>query len=299
MSSQTLRGVFPMLVTPFGADGAVALHDVTRLVDHALAEGALGLAILGLGGESGSLEVAERKQLAETVLRHRPAKIPVIVGTTGQTRAVATELARHAAEHGAAALMVAPPSGGALGREGLLDYYAQVAEAAGATAVMVQDAPAYIGTSLGAAFAAELAARHANVGYLKAEGFPILDQVAEAVDALAGTSIGVFGGNGGVHTIDALAGGAVGMIPGCECVREHQAMFAAFAAGRPDEATAIYRRVMPLLTYQLQSLDFLIACNKELLRRRGIIANGRLRKGPALSDRSRAALHRYAEEALA
>ncbi len=64
MQATLLRGVFPMLPTPFYGDGALALDDVPRLVDFALAQGSAGVAALGLGGEASFLTPEERKEVA-------------------------------------------------------------------------------------------------------------------------------------------------------------------------------------------------------------------------------------------
>lgn len=293
-----LSGVFPMLVTPFDTAGQIALGELDGLVDDVLRRGASGLAALGLGGESDRLEETERKSVAERVLERVAGRVPVIIGTTAQDTATAGRLAGHAAAAGAAALMVAPPSGSRLSESGLGDHYATVAQTAGDTAVMVQDAPAYIGTALSPSFAGDLARRFSNVRYIKAEGFPIIEHVSAVVESNQDARLGVFGGNGGLHYLDALEAGAVGMIPGCECVDELVAIFSAHQAGDLARATGLYRRVMPLLAFEMQSLDFYIACNKELLRRRGLLSCAALRGRPALGPRGMKALLRYATDAL-
>lgn len=292
-----LTGVFPMLVTPFGADGALLLPDLDRLVDASLSESLTGLAILGLGGESGQLSVSERVRVTDRVLRRVDGMSPVIVGATAQATSDAVALAQHARDAGAAAVMVAPPSSGGT-HDALLRHFVAVAKAASPCAIMVQDAPAYVGTSLAAGFAMELAATCGNIRYVKAEGFPILDQVGAVVEAVAAVGLGVFGGNGGLHMLDALAAGASGMIPGCESIADQQAIIADWTSGRVAEAKQRYRRIMPLLAFEMQSLPFFIACSKALLVRRGVLTSPVLRNAPCLGPASQAALFRYADEAI-
>ncbi len=287
-----------MLVTPFNADGKLCFRDVDALVDYVLKSDAPGFSLLGLAGEASSLDIDERKALTERVISRAGDRKPVIVGTAAPTMTDAADLAAHASAAGAAALMVAPPSAGADGARDVDGYFEAVLKAAGDTAVMIQDAPSYVGTSLRPTLARELAERYENVRYVKAEGFPIVDHLRAIVDHTRGLGITVFGGNGGVHFLDAMDAGASGMIPGCEYIEEHMAIFAAFNQGRPAEAKSRYRRMMPLLAYQMQSLPFFIACNKEVLCVKGIVTTPHVRDMYRMTPRARRLLFEYVDEAV-
>jgi hypothetical protein len=50
-----------------------------------------------------------------------------------------------------------------------------------------------------------------------------------------------------------------------------------------------------LIAFQMQKLDFYIACNKTLLCAAGVIGSAAMRDYPLLSRRSRDALLRYAQ----
>src|SRR5260221_4614274 len=110
MASPLLSGVFPMLPTPFDATGDIVWGDLDRLFAFEREGGSNGLAALGLGGEAGRLEPAERRAVAERVLATVGGRAPVIIGASAQDTATACRLAAHAAHHGAAAVMVAPPA---------------------------------------------------------------------------------------------------------------------------------------------------------------------------------------------
>jgi dihydrodipicolinate synthase/N-acetylneuraminate lyase len=185
-----------------------------------------------------------------------------------------------------------------MSRQALRDHYLAVCDAAASIEVMVQDAPAFIEVSLGAEFVAELAAGRTNVRYAKSEAFPAADRTAELV-TLLGERVGVFGGASGLHYLDVLDAGAVGMIPGCEAPAEFVGIYAAYKAGRRDEAERRFARLQPLLVFETQTLDIFIASSKAILKSRGIIRSDALRAPNPLEAGSRRVLMRHAERALA
>src|ERR671920_373805 len=91
-----LRGILPIVYTPFDAAGRIDEEDVGRLVEHLIAAGVHGLAAVGSASECHKMPVAERKWLAEVVFGAANGRVPVIVGTSATNTADAVELSRHA-----------------------------------------------------------------------------------------------------------------------------------------------------------------------------------------------------------
>lgn len=298
MSTAALSGVVPMLPTPFDERGGILWDDFAPMISYQLEHGVHGIAALGLGGEASRLTLEERLEVAGTVLRAVPRDIPVLIGVSADDTESACILTRHAAQHGAAAVMVAPPGVPTMSRQALRDHYLAVCDAASEIEVMVQDAPAFIDVSLGAAFVAELATARANVRYAKSEAYPAVDRTADLV-TLLGERIGVFGGASGLHYLDVLDAGAVGIIPGCEAPAEFVAIYEAYRRGRRDEAARRFARLQPLLVFETQTLDIFIASSKAILKARGIIRSDALRAPNPLGARSREALMRHAAHVLA
>lgn len=294
MPGAPLSGVVPMLPTPFDADGRIVWDDIARLISYQLDNGAHGIAALGLGGEASRLAVSERKQVADVVMRSAPRGTRVLIGVSSDDTQSSCALARHAAERGATAVMVAPPRIPSMSREALRDHYHAVCDAAAPIEVMIQDAPAFIDVSLGAQFVAELAAARANIRYAKSEAFPAAERTAELV-SLLGERLGVFGGASGLHYLDVLDAGAVGMIPGCEAPAEFVGIYAAYVGGRRDEAVRRFARLQPLLVFEAQTLDIFIASSKAILKSRGIIRSDALRAPNPLGPASRRLLMQHAE----
>ncbi|OGM42081.1 dihydrodipicolinate synthetase family protein [Aspergillus bombycis] len=110
MSNQELTGVMVALITPFTDDGSKI--DEARLkshIDRLLQAGVHGLVPGGSTGEFTVLSLAERKQLTELCVKYAAGRVPVVAGTGATSTQEAVELAKHAGEVGAAAVMVVPP----------------------------------------------------------------------------------------------------------------------------------------------------------------------------------------------
>ena len=69
MASPGLRGIYVPLVTPFAAEGGVALDALARVGDRLLGAGAAGLVPLGTTGEAALLDAGERRAVIETCAR--------------------------------------------------------------------------------------------------------------------------------------------------------------------------------------------------------------------------------------
>ncbi len=293
----SLAGTFPMLPTSFDHDGRMLVADLPRLIDHVVAEGAEGLALLGLAGEGAHLSAEERLATVDTVMRHVATDIPVIVTATSNELPTALRLARHAAEHGAAAVMIAPPSATKLGPEEMFEHYAVLAAAVHPTPVMVQDAPTFLGVALDAQLICALASETDNIQYAKTEAVPAGQAVRDLAPAREQGTV-IFGGQAGLHAIDVLDAGAAGLIPGCEIISPLSQLVRAHRLGDRDTAIALHRQVLPLLNFMFQSLDFYLACTKTLLHRRGVLSSDRTRTPAVVHPASLTALSAYAAEAL-
>jgi 4-hydroxy-tetrahydrodipicolinate synthase len=286
-----------MLPTPFDGSGRILWDDFAPIISYQLEHGAHGIAALGLGGEAARLSIDERLAVAETVLRAVPNGTSVLIGVSADDTASSCALARHAAERGATAIMVAPPRIQTMSRQALHDHYLAVCDAAAEIEVMVQDAPAFIDVSLGAGFVAEIAAERANIRYAKSEAFPATARTEELVTLLGGR-LRVFGGASGLHYLDVLDAGAAGMIPGCEAPAEFVGIYEAYLSGQRNEAARRFARLQPLLVFETQTLDIFIASSKAILKSRGIIRSDALRAPNPLSDGSRKVLMQHVERAL-
>jgi N-acetylneuraminate lyase len=126
-----LTGMMSALLTPFDAEGNVNFTVLSDLVEWQLARGLAGFYILGSSGEGLLMSEAERRSVAEAVVRQVKGRVPVVVHVGALTTRTACSLASHAAEIGADATSSIPPFYYNVGPEGVKQYYIQVAAASG------------------------------------------------------------------------------------------------------------------------------------------------------------------------
>jgi dihydrodipicolinate synthase/N-acetylneuraminate lyase len=110
MSTLELHGILAAVTTPFTADGsAIDEANLRRQVDRLIVAGIHGLVPTGSTGEFTALSVDEHKRVIELYVDATAGRVPVIAGVGSLTDQGTIELAKHAAQVGADALMVIPP----------------------------------------------------------------------------------------------------------------------------------------------------------------------------------------------
>ena len=132
VSSYSLRGIFPPLVTPLAGDATHPRLDVDgleRLVEHVLAGGVAGVFVLGTTGETASLTGELRTSLARETCRVLDGRRPTLVGITNTSLAESLALAEVAAAAGAAYVVAAPPYYYPITQAELIDYYERLLDA--------------------------------------------------------------------------------------------------------------------------------------------------------------------------
>ena len=98
------RGSFTALVTPF-KNGSVDEAAFRSLVAWQIAEGTNGLVPVGTTGESPTLSHDEHKKVVEWCLDEAKGRVPVIAGAGSNSTREAIELAEHAEQAGADAVL--------------------------------------------------------------------------------------------------------------------------------------------------------------------------------------------------
>ncbi|MGD9722523.1 MAG: dihydrodipicolinate synthase family protein [Pirellulales bacterium] len=104
-----LSGIVPPMVTPLTDRDTLDVEGVERLVEHLLAGGVHGIFILGTTGEAPSLSYRLRRELIDLACRQVAGRVPVLVGVTDSAFVETVNLACHAADAGAQAVVLAAP----------------------------------------------------------------------------------------------------------------------------------------------------------------------------------------------
>ncbi|MGW2249741.1 dihydrodipicolinate synthase family protein [Kitasatospora sp. NPDC001660] len=173
-----LAGIYVPLITPFAADGSVALDALEKLAHEVLDAGAAGIVALGTTGEPAALSPEERRAVVDVcaaACARRGAQL--IVGAHGgDTRATAESLAALGAQvPQAAAALVTVPAFLRPGEAGTVAHFRALAQA-GPLPLVVYHIPYRTGQQLSGAALRELALLDGVVGVKYATGG--LDQAA-------------------------------------------------------------------------------------------------------------------------
>jgi 4-hydroxy-tetrahydrodipicolinate synthase len=276
MQSQTLSpataqlqnacGIYTICPTPFDADGALDLGSIATLVDFQVAAGVAGLAILGFLGEAHKLSNAERRSVVAAFVKEAAGRVPVWVGVRALGIAGAIEQAQEAAELGAAAVFAAPLDNASDAVQ--FSYYQALATAL-TIPVVIHDFPDSFGTEITAEVIARLG-REGGVGMIKMEEPPVGQKITR-IRELAGDSMRIFGGLGGVYFLEELQRGAVGTMTGFAFPEILVRIYAQYAAGDHAGAAATFDKYCPLIRYEFQP-KIGLALRKYIYKQRGVIA---------------------------
>jgi 4-hydroxy-tetrahydrodipicolinate synthase len=267
-----MRGVYPILVTPFDERGRIDEESVGRLVEFNLEAGVHGLGI-AMASEILKLTEAERDRLVTLVVGQVRGRVPVVVNTGAAATDAAIFYSRRAQELGADALMCQPPSLGPSTASEVRSYFKAISDAV-EIPIFIQDTPT---AHVPAGLARQIAAESANVRYTKVESVPPAQMVGENV-RVAGDLLTVFGGAGGSYFIEELRRGSVGTMPFCSQPEAFVTVWKLWQSGDERAARAVFdRTIAPVNRIASQGTAIYYYVHKELLRRRGVIRTAKVR----------------------
>lgn len=141
------QGVITSQVTPFDDRDAVDEARLRRLIDRQLEAGVSGFLIAGNCGEFTNLTDDERLRTASVAVEQVAGRVPVMAGDFHPNTAQAVALARRYREAGVDAALVVPPYFIRPSVEGVVEFFAEVAEGAGIP-VVVYNNPGRTGLDL-------------------------------------------------------------------------------------------------------------------------------------------------------
>lgn len=107
--NRPFSGIIPPLVTPLRSRDELDEPGLTRLIEHVIGGGVNGIFLLGTTGEAPSLSYHLRRELISKTCGLVQGRVPVLVGITDTSFVESVNLAQHAAEAGAAALVLSTP----------------------------------------------------------------------------------------------------------------------------------------------------------------------------------------------
>ncbi len=271
-----LYGTVVPLITPLLDDDSIDTESLCRLCDHVIDGGLQCLYPCGTTGEMMYLSVAERKLVAETVVRYAAGRVPVFVQTGAWNLADTIELSRHAVEIGADGIGVVTPVFYKLSDQGLIDFYKAVASSVPADfPVYLYAIPQNAVNDITPAVAEAVAAECPNVVGIK-YSWPDFTRLQQFMLVRNQTFSVLVGPD---HLFEAVcAVGGEGVVSGnAMCVPEHYAaLWQAIQAKDFDLATKLQRRTNVLNALMCEINN--IAAYKVILKDEGVIRTSKVRR---------------------
>lgn len=265
-------GLWGILATPFaGPDRAVDTESLRSEVEFFSRVPATGVVALGVFGEGRSLDTREQSEVVRTVAAHA-GDVPVVVGLSALTTPVAIEQAHTAVEAAGSCLAGLMVQVNSPDPDVVVAHLTALHEATGA-AVVIQDYPVASGVHIGSAALLAVVERCPFTAAVKSEAPPTAQAIAELTSA---TDVPVFGGLGGVGLLDELAAGAAGAMTGFSHPEALLAALRAWDEGGFPAARGAFAPWLPMANFEAQP-GIGLALRKEVLRRRGIIAESLVR----------------------
>jgi len=227
----------------------------------------------GFASEFYKLTDAERERLVEVLIeetRDAPEPVTAVISIPDHATSVAVDRARRAVEAGADLINLLPPSAHGPSSAQVRKHLHAVLAAIAPTPAIFQYAPAQTGVTLDPATIAAIADTDPNLVQVKVESTPPGQLITALREAAPLMSCVV--GYAGLQLPDGLRRGAVGVQPGSSFPELYLLIWERWAGGDTDGAERVHTRLLPYLSYWMQSVELIIAVEKEISYRRGVIA---------------------------
>jgi 4-hydroxy-tetrahydrodipicolinate synthase len=209
-------------------------------------------------------------------------RVPLVVSSGHTGTHVAVELSRESEDSGADALMILPPYYLRTDGDGLVHYYAQIAQSV-KIPIMIQDAPLLTNVAMPPALLARIAREVPGVLYVKVEAPPTCPKFTAVARETANGLI-LFGGLNGNFYLEELSRGSRGIMPGSDMIELFVRVWNAWQQERREEAWDTFSRMLPLIRFELQP-GLGVSAMKHNLKSAGVIKSARVRHPTAALDR--------------
>lgn len=248
MERKDLKGFIPAVVTPFTQSGEIDEAAFRSIVDGMIAIGAQGICVAGDNGESWALSVDERGRLTALAVEAAAGRTPVVTGVSAPTLDTCVSYARAAAENGADAVLLLPPTYVMKGSpEEVLRRFSGVARAVDLP-IVAYNSPRRAGHSLPLDLIARLIDETPVIGIKESDRdfarlCDLISQIGDRLQVLVGPAY---------YILPGIALGAAGFIAtGPELLGEDAGRLLAMGREKPDEH---FRRTQQRLTHIYQTL---------------------------------------------
>lgn len=283
--SDELRGIYPIMVTPFNEKDEIDEESLRSEVRF-LAQGeAPGIVWPVSSSEFQKLSLDERKYGVEAIVdelkkiseANRPR---FVVGTAGINAKDSIDLGRHAESAGADGVIAMPPFATHVPAAEIPGYYKRVAQAT-SLPFAIQNQDGLLGNAMPASIIVQLASEVHNIQYVKEESGICTHMISAELKTGSNVLKGVFGGSGGRYLIQEMERGACGSMSACHFGDIQVKVWNLYHQGDKKGAYNMLMYILPLQTLWHQ---IGIVVSKEILKARGVIKHSFTRMGSKMDE---------------
>jgi 4-hydroxy-tetrahydrodipicolinate synthase len=289
-----LKGVLPILQTPFLPDGQLDRESLRREARYICGCGAAAMVFPGFVSEWWKLSDAEILSAAAILRKETRGRAGLILNVTAQSTYGAVRQALEFIETGCDALMCLPPFVVPAGSEESLRHLRRILEVIDVPFIL-QYSASLTGLSLEPAEIVGIQSEFPNLECIKVDFIPPGPMITRLAEAFGGREMTYLVGFAGLQLPDSLHRGAHGLMGGAGHLTEDLAVFDALLRN-PEEGRDAFHALLPLLNFEMQTVGMSVAVHKRLLYERGIIESDHVRApGRSLDALEIEELHRVLE----
>ena len=282
-------GIWPVAPTPFHPNGEVDYEGMKRVLDCMIDQGVDGICILANFSEQFLITDVEREALSRLSLEHVEGRVPVIVTISHYATHIVLQRARLSKELGAAMVMMMPPYHGALLKgtpDQTFEQFAKVGEVG--IPIMIQDAP-LSGVELSVPLLVRMAREIEMVKLFKIECPQAANKLRALIEQGGEAIEGPFDGEEAITLMADLQAGATGSMTSAMIPDQIRPVIEHFLAGKLDQATSAYARVLPAINFENRQCGF--RATKVVMEEGGVIQSSFCRHPiPPLHPQTKAGL---------
>lgn len=186
------KGIICAMITPLDENQDINPKATRELIDYLIDKGVYGLFILGTNGECHVLTDDEKVEFAKVVIEHTNNRVPVFVGTGGNSTREVINLSKRMEAIGASALSIITPYFVPPTQQELIEHYKAIAAEVNLP-IMMYNMPGKTGINIEPESVRELA-KVKNIVGIKDSGGK-LDNMKAYLEVTKGEDFGVFSGS--------------------------------------------------------------------------------------------------------
>lgn len=277
---KSLKGIVPIIATPFHDDGSIDYESLRSELRYFKRVGCHGATLFGIAGEYYKLTDEECDKLIDvTIDECKALGLPTVISCTPHSTDAAVKRAKRIEAAGADCMMLLPPFFLKPSGSELFNHIKTVADSV-KIPVMFQYAPEQTGVAIQPGVLNSLYESSPNMNYFKIECKPAGPYITSMIGAMTPQqreNCFVFAGNAGYQMLETFDRGAVGAMPGGSMASLYIKVYDAYMSGDRENAVKYHGKLLPILNHIRQNVEMIIHYEKEIMRRRGIIATSTCR----------------------